>query len=84
MARLSSENNFRITPLDYLVIIIVLIIAIIPENGDKGDKLTWMGLQMIVLFYASELILQRLDTIRNRLSGALIAMLTLVSIRGLL
>jgi len=82
--RLSPEASFRITPLDYLVIIIALIIAVLPENGDTGTNLTWMALQMIVLFYASELVLQHMDTVRNRLSGSLIAMLLLVAIRGLL
>jgi len=82
--RLTAEASFRITPLDYLVIIIALIIAVIPENGDTGTSLTWMALQMIVLFYASELVLQRMDTVRNRLSGSLIAMLSLVAVRGLL
>ena len=82
--RMTSETNFRITPLDYLVIIIALIIAVIPDNGDSESGLTWMTLQMIVLFYASELILQQQETIRNRLTGTLIAMLTLAAIRGLL
>jgi len=82
--RMSSATNFRITPLDYLVIIIALIIAVIPDNGGSGAGLTWMALQMIILFYASELILQRQETIRNRFTRTLIAMLTLVAIRGLL
>ena len=84
VARMSSEKSFRITPLDYLVIIIALIITVIPENGGSGADLTWMALQMIILFYASELILQQLKTVRNRFTGALIAMLALVAIRGLL
>ena len=83
-ARMSSETSFRITPLDYLVVIIALIIAIIPQSAGTGSELTWMALQMIVLFYASELILQRYNTVRNRISGTLIAMLALVAVRGLL
>jgi len=82
--RMSSATNIRISTLDYLVIIIALIVAVVPENGDSGTGLIWMALQMIVLFYASELILQRMDTVRNRFTGALIVMLTLVSMRGLL
>lgn len=84
MVRMTTDANFRITPLDYLVIIIALIITIIPESEDADSKLTWMVLQMIVLFYASELILQRLNMVRNRFSGAIITMLTLVALRGLL
>jgi hypothetical protein len=42
-----------------------------------------MTLQMIVLFYVSELILQQQVTVRNRMSGAVIAMLSLVALRGL-
>jgi UDP-GlcNAc:undecaprenyl-phosphate GlcNAc-1-phosphate transferase len=82
--RLASDRTFKITPLDYLVVIALLFIAFIPEYPDSGQELTWMALQMIVLFYASELILQQHVTVRNRVSGALIAMLSLVALRGLL
>ena len=82
--RLSTDEAFRITPLDYLVVIILLIVALLPGTADSGGKLTSLVLQMIVLFYASELILQRQVTVRNRMSGALIAMLSLVALRGLL
>ena len=84
--RLSSDNTFQITPLDYLVVIVLLFIAFIPEDPDSGEKLTWMALQMIVLFYASELILQRKlgVSMRNRVSGSVLAMLSLVVVRGLL
>jgi hypothetical protein len=81
--RMSSETSFQITPLDYLVVIIAVIISIVSE-GRGGSELTWMALQMIALFYASELILQRVKSMRNRVSGALIAMLSLVAARGLL
>ena len=82
--RMSTAVNFRITPLDYLVVIVTVIVAIISQNSGTGSEMTWMALQMIVLFYASEMVLQRLNTIRNNLSGTLIAMLALVAVRGLL
>ena len=81
--RIVSDLSFRLTPLDYLVIVIALIIAVIPESSGKNSHLTWMAIQMIVLFYASEMMLQRFDTVRNRLSGTLVAMLSLVAVRGL-
>jgi hypothetical protein len=84
MTRLSLEKSFRVTPLDYLVIIIALFMAIVPEDSGTGAQLTWMTLQMIILFYASELILQRIGSVRNRLSGVIIAMLSLIAVRGLL
>ena len=54
------------------------------KTGGENSELTWMTIQMIVLFYASELMLQRLNRVRNRLSGGLLAMLALVAVRGLL
>ena len=84
MFRLSSDRTFRITPLDYLVVIVLMIIALMPDNSGSGEKLTFMVLQMIVLFYASELVLQQQKTVRSQLSGALIATLLLVAIRGLM
>jgi hypothetical protein len=81
--RLSPDKAFQTTPLDYLVVIVLLFIAFIPESPESGQRLTWMTLQMIVLFYVSELILQQQVTVRNRMSGAVIAMLSLVALRGL-
>ena len=81
---MSVRNNFQITPLDYLVIVIALIIAVVAEGGGIDKSVTWMALQMIVLFYASEFILQQVETIKKRFLGAIIAMLALLAVRGLI
>jgi hypothetical protein len=79
-----SASSFQITPLDYLVVIVAVVTAIATEAGHLESHLTWMALQMIILFYASELLIQRMPSFKSRFSGVVMAALTLVAIRGLL
>ena len=82
--RVTPGDRFRITPLDYLVLIIALIIGLVPDTGEASSNITWMGLQMIILFYACELIIQRREQyLRGQFNGALFIALLLITIRGL-
>jgi len=55
--RFSYEKTFLITPLDYLVIIIVIIVPNLPEAhlGDSG--IGEMAVKLVIMFYAAEAIL---------------------------
>ena len=83
-ARLGMIEQFRITPLDYLVLVIALIVAIAPDIGIGSSNLTWMAIQMIILFYSAELLVQKKTSVRNRFSGALAASMVLTAARGIM
>jgi len=55
--RFSHDNTFQVTPLDYLVVILVIIVPNLPEShlGDSG--IGEMAVKLVVLFYASEAIM---------------------------
>ena len=84
VARMVPNTRFSITPLDYLVVIIALTVAIVTSDGNSHSGITWMALQMIILFYACELMIQHLNSVRNRISGAMVAMLLIIATRGIL
>ena len=83
-ARWQSNDSFAVSPLDYLVVIIVVIVALVSGGDVTGSNVTWMALQMIVLFYAAELVIQKLDTARGRVGGALVVVLAVMVLRGAL
>ena len=83
-ARLAATEQFRITPLDYLVLIIAVIVAIAPDIGIGSSNMTWMAIQMIILFYCAELLIQRKSSVRNGFSGTLAASIILVAARGVI
>ena len=59
--RLSRNEPFQITPLDYLMVLAVLTVPNLPEVQVGGFSLGTMAAKIIVLFFAYELILSRLS-----------------------
>jgi len=55
--RFSYEKTFQITPLDYLVIILVIIVPNLPEAHLEDSGIGEMAVKLVVLFYASETIM---------------------------
>jgi len=78
----SYEKTFQITPLDYLVIILVIIIPNLPEvhleNSDMGE----MAVKLIILFYASEAVMGMKMNNWNLLRLGTFATLSILVVRG--
>lgn len=55
--RFSYENTFHVTPLDYLVIILVIIVPNLPEAHLGDSSIGEMAVKLVVLFYASEAVM---------------------------
>lgn len=69
--RFSEERSFRTTPLDYLMIVLVLITGVLAQRHIKGFDLSAVMVQLMVLFYSFELIATRESKgIGTRLVGA--------------
>lgn len=73
--RFSHEKTFQITPLDYLVIILVIIVPNLPEAHLEDSGFGEMAVKLIILFYASEaaigLNVRKWDLLRIGTLGAL-------------
>ncbi len=78
-----SSGEFRITPLDYLVIAIALLVEILPGENQFRENIIWMIVQMIILFYVGELLIQNMTSRFNRFTGSVMLALGLIAYRGL-
>ncbi|MDT8283706.1 MAG: hypothetical protein RQ982_12980, partial [Gammaproteobacteria bacterium] len=81
--RAASNEEFKITPLDYLVIAIALIIELLPGDNSFRESMIWMIVQIIILFYMCEIVVQNMCSRWNRFSGSVALALALVAYRGL-
>jgi len=77
--RFSTDKTFQITPLDYLVIILVIIVPNLPKAHLDDSSIGEMAVKLVILFYASEAIMgykaRRWDLMRI---GTLSALLVVV------
>lgn len=83
-ARIAVTDQFQITPLDYLVVIIAIIVSMAPGIEHGASSMVWMVVQIIVLFYACELVIQNMKSRFNSFTGAVVLALALIAFRGLL
>lgn len=78
-----SNDEFKITPLDYLVIAVAMLIEFLPGENVFRENLIWMIVQIIILFYVCELLIQNMSRKINRFSGSVALALALIAYRGL-
>ena len=83
VARMAITDKFQITPLDYLVIIVVIIAGMAPGIDHGSTSMVWMVVQIIILFYACELTIQSMGKNLNHLTGSTMLALALIAFRGL-
>lgn len=81
--RITTTDQFQITPLDYLVLIIAVIVSVAPGIDHGASSMIWIVIQIIVLFYACELFIQNMKSRFNRFTGAVVLALALLAFRGL-
>ncbi len=82
--RMTVKDQFQITPLDYLVVIMAVIVGIAPGIDHGASSMVWMVVQIIILFYACELAIQNMTTRYNSFTGAAGLALALIAFRGLI
>ena len=78
-----SNKEFNITPLDYLVIVIALFIEFLPGENVFRENIIWMIVQIIILFYICELLIQNMKSRLNRFTASVALALALIAYRGL-
>jgi len=82
--RFSKTEFFQVTPLDYLVMLIVAILAVMAEKGGTDIAMVKLVIQLIILFYGVEVVLRHMRKLFNPFTGSSLAALGIVAIRGLL
>jgi UDP-GlcNAc:undecaprenyl-phosphate GlcNAc-1-phosphate transferase len=82
--RYSSVRNFEVTPLDYLVVLIVIALALLSEGGYANPALVRLVVQLIILFYAAEVAIKHMKSRWNLFTSSVLGALAILSIRGVL
>ena len=81
--RITVKDQFQVTPSDYLVLVMAVIVGLAPGIEHGASSMIWMVVQMIILFYACELVIQNMKSPLNSFTGAAGLALALIAFRGL-
>lgn len=77
--RYATDSGFKTSPMDFLVIFVVLTIGIISQNHLHQELLGTMAVKIVVLFYGCELIFTKL---RSRWTSLSVSTLVTLAILG--
>ena len=81
--RCARDATFHTTPMDYLMVFVLLVLGILPHDLFGEAAVTEVVMKGIILLYASELFLHEVKRRWNTLSLATVASLALMAVRGL-
>ncbi|HKK14723.1 MAG TPA: hypothetical protein VKA14_08700, partial [Gammaproteobacteria bacterium] len=81
--RYHTEEVFRVTPMDYLVILAVLFVGATARGSAEGSAITAMLIKTIIMFYAAEWLISRLRARWNWLFMGTMGALLLLGLRAL-
>ncbi len=81
--RYSGQEQFKTTPMDYLVIIVVLFAGVLLQNMPDKSEIGVMAAKLIVLFYGCEFIVNRAQSRLYILNLSVFASLIVLALRGL-
>ncbi len=80
--RYSKKEVFQLNPTDFLTVMLVLGIAVIPHEQLLEYNLVQSIVKMAILFYGSEFILQRMESRWNLFTGSVLVTLGVLGLRG--
>ena len=81
--RFSEDRSFQLTPLDFLVVLLVIVVPNIPNLGFEEGHIGEMALKLIVLFYGSETVMNIMKKKWTFVRMALVIALAVAAIRGI-
>ena len=73
--RFTKGAGFNVTPMDYLIVLAVLVLAVLASNGVVDTGITAIVLKTIILFYGSELVFNRMKNRWNPFNLAVLVSL---------
>ena len=81
--RYSTAVEFRTTPMDYLVILIVLSVGLLTGDSTHRAYIGAMAIKLVIVFYGCEFIASRMKSRWNLLNLSSFATLAILGARGL-
>lgn len=82
--RYGSKGEFKTTPMDYLVIFVVLFAGFLLHNLPEKAELGVMAVELTIIFYGCELIITRMRKLVHLLTITTLVTLTTFAVRGLI
>ncbi|BAV33901.1 glycosyl transferase [Sulfuricaulis limicola] len=82
--RYGSKAEFKTTPMDYLIIFVVLFAGFLLHNLPEKAELGGMAVKLMILFYGCELIITRMRKLVHLLTFATLTTLATIAVRGLI
>ena len=80
--RFAKDRSFQVTPLDFLVVFLVIVVSNIPDLNFDESHLGEMAIKMIVMFYAVEAVLNAISGKLALIRVGILSTLAIVLIRG--
>ena len=80
--RLKEGGYFNVTPMDYLIALVVLGIAVLAKDKIADTGMMAIALKTIIMFYGCEVILTRMESRWNIFTVSVLASLLIISVRG--
>lgn len=77
------SHRFRVTPLDFLIILIALVVPNLPDQFIRGQNLGFLAVELIVLLFGYEVLMTELRGKFDALTVSTLAGLAIVAIRGI-
>jgi UDP-GlcNAc:undecaprenyl-phosphate GlcNAc-1-phosphate transferase len=82
--RLKDVGDFKVTPMDFLVALVVIGVAVLIREGVVETGAMAIALKTIILFYGCEVILNRMVNRWNVFTLSVMASLLIISVRGVM
>ena len=82
--RYANGSGFNVTPMDFLVVMAVLALAVLANKGVVDAGMTAVALKTIILFYGAELILGRMKQRWNIFTVSVLVSLLVIGVRGVM
>jgi UDP-GlcNAc:undecaprenyl-phosphate GlcNAc-1-phosphate transferase len=77
------SRRFRVTPLDFLIIFIALVVPNLPDQFIRGQNLGFLAVELIVFLFGYEVLMTELRGKFDALTLSTLAGLAIVAIRGI-
>ncbi|MHB8388086.1 MAG: glycosyltransferase family 4 protein [Acidiferrobacteraceae bacterium] len=81
--RYIADNQFQTTPMDYLVIVIVLVAGLLLRGNPQQAELSAMAVKLVIVFYGCEIAFTRMKMRWNPISISALITLVVLGMRGL-
>ncbi len=81
VVRYSKQSQFELNPLDYLFLLLVVILIFVAKLGFQDTTLVSLVIQLVILFYASEIIIKNMGNRFNIFTLSSLASLAIIFLK---